>query len=146
MEASELHENDGFHVVREGDALRIVSWIVNEQEWPIKSEFNELMGYFGTDVEGNIYLEVYEEVPNCIIIAMERTIRKYNSDGELVGIARFDFDKCTRPMHDVFVNKNGDVFIMETFEDELRISKLILGDGYVSNLDELTEYAKAAET
>ncbi len=104
-------------------------------EIPITTE--HLLGsvvFINTDRDGHIYLAV-EELLKAPIVTVEKTVRKYDRKGKLLGIARLPIEEYyTCPHTEVRVDEEGDIYHLVPTKDRVKLLKLNLSENFTSSL------------
>lgn len=104
-------------------------------EIPIISD--HLLGsvvFVNTDRDGNIYLAV-EELLEAPIVTVEKTVRKYDPNGKLLGIARLPIEEYyTCPNTEVRVDEEGNIYHLVPSKDRVKLLKLSLSQNFTSSL------------
>lgn len=104
-------------------------------EIPITTE--HLLGsvvFVNTDKYGNSYLAV-EELLESSIVTVEKTIRKYDSNGKLLGIAKLPIEEYyTCPNTEVRVDEEGNIYHLVPSRDRVKLLKLNLSQNFTSSL------------
>jgi hypothetical protein len=104
-------------------------------EVPITTE--HLLGsvvFVNTDRDGNIYLAV-EELLEAPIVTVEKTVRKYDPNGKLLGIARLPIEEYyTCPNTEVRVDEKGNIYHLVPSKDRVKLLKLSLSQEFTSSL------------
>lgn len=92
----------------------------------------------GHDTVGNIYVEVLDFVPNSSVVSLESTIRKFDKNGKMIGVARIPLeDYSNYPLKFFDISPSNDLYIMALKENGVEVSKVTLGKSYVSKMNEL---------
>lgn len=119
---------------------------IGEQVWEFAEMNRDPMDNFypiGCDIYGNIYGSFSEFVKDTSVFMFERTFRCYSPTGELLGIARIDYqDYFSYPNRDFAVMPDGTVYHLACLEDRVVVQEITLGRTYDSRMDELTQEAK----
>lgn len=113
----------------------------NGRKTDIIIPFNEIYGSINVLHEDNnsSYVEV-EEILDAPKIIVENTIRKFNKDGSLEGIARIPVESYyVFPNRLADVTSNGDVYTMVLGKDNIKVIKLTLEKNFNSKLPELKQ-------
>ena len=141
-------DNDEFikcvkNIIARDEGYNWVNYRKDDMIWKMKFEDNCSIGaLLGTDNNGFAYVQYYENFPEAPWAVFEKTIRCYNSVGEMYGCARIDIDKYfTFPTRDVIVMPNGRVYHMACLDDRVVVYEIILGRTYESRGEELVEDA-----
>lgn len=109
--------------------------------WQIDSE-NKLLNMHGVQ-GGSLVYEQYENVPDVDMFFIEFSIRKVEPDGSET-YAILDFSAWrSYPMEPTYLSSDGEVYVMECFEHNTVISKVVMGTTDVSKMAELEAQAEA---
>lgn len=111
-------------------------------EWDIALDKNiNDLAAIDKDGANNLYAEYFDYVTDVYTIMSERTVRKYDANGNVVGYARIDDGLHTYADKQYQVMADGTVYYMACYEDKVSIQRLILGTTYASGMTELTQRA-----
>ncbi len=112
-------------------------------EWDIALDKNiNDLAAIDKDAANNLYAEYFDYVTNVYTIMSERTVRKYDANGNVVGYARIDDDGLhTYADKQYQVMADGTVYYMACYEDKVSIQRLIFGTTYASRMAELAQRA-----
>ena len=112
-------------------------------EWDIALDKNiHDLAAIDKDAANNLYAEYFDYVTDVYTIMSERTVRKYDANGNVVGYARIDDDGLhTYADKQYQVMADGTVYYMACYEDKVSIQRLIFGTTYASRMTELTQRA-----
>ena len=133
---------DTFTVVKNADAgVASVSSVSSAEQWSLNAE-NKRISVHGAKNNALIY-DQYECVPNVDMFFVEFSIRKVAADGS-ESYAIIDFsDWMVHPLEPTYLSSDGEVYLLEGFEDRVVISKIVFGTTDVSRMDELEALAEA---
>jgi hypothetical protein len=91
--------------------------------------------FLGTDRRGNIYVAI-EELLEDFPVTVEKTVRKYDPSGQLLGTARVPIERYyAHPRRDVVVDMTGNIYQLVPTEDRVKILKLLPSPNFASSLD-----------
>ncbi|MCD4738442.1 MAG: hypothetical protein K8R89_04195, partial [Anaerolineae bacterium] len=92
------------------------------------------VAFLDIDRQGNIYV-VIEELLEDFPIAVEKTVRKYDPGGHLLGTARVSTERYyAYPQRDVAVDRAGNVYQLVSTEDRVEILRLSPSLNFTSSL------------
>lgn len=119
----------------------LLSWNIQ------KNKSFDSVSFKGTDPNGNAIVTYSDFVDNTSVFMFEKTIRKYDPQGNLIGCALIDYaDDYTYPNQEISVTSNGTIYHMACQSNQVVIRSIELGTKYVSKMDELQARCKDIES
>ena len=112
-------------------------------EWNIALDKNiNDLAAIDKDAASNLYAEYFDYVTDVYTIMSERTVRKYDANGNIVGYARIDDDGLHTYAGMLYEGMAaGTVYYMACNEEMVSIQRLVFGTTYASRMNELTQRA-----
>ena len=103
--------------------------------WQIDTE-NKVLDVHGVAGTSLVY-EQYEVVPDVDMFFAELSVRKVDVSGsETYAVIDFS-DWKSYPLEPLYLSSDGEVYLMECFEENMIISRVVLGTTDVSHMNEL---------
>ena len=97
---------------------------------------NRYMSLIGTDNNENVYMLVVEYVEYAGQTRFEVSVRKYSQRGDCVDYAIIDMEGWkVVPLDYVCLDEDGNIYLMNCYEDNITISEVTLGNADESKLD-----------
>lgn len=111
---------------------------------PVKLELGyNTLAQFVSGSDDLIVIIAYEYVPGVSVIMFEKTVRVFNSKGELVGCTVAEDDVYAYPEDEIYISDDGSVYMMQCLNKGVFITKPNLRASYDSDMDAITEEAYA---
>ncbi|GEM_PF-6637189 len=103
--------------------------------------------YLNADIdEGIIYVIVYESFPGKDSVEINASVRKYDTEGHMIGCADIDRDDSFfNPLYNVYVSNDSTIYVMYCMENGIEINPIDLDANYLGN-DKSNDYAKARDS
>lgn len=115
---------------------------VTEEPVRIEVGYNTMVQYVSGSDE-RIVIIAYEYVPNVSVIMFEKTVRVFNSNGELVGVTVAEDDVYACPDDEVYISEDGSIYMMHCLNEGVFITKPNLRVSYDSNMLAIAKEAHA---
>jgi len=94
------------------------------------------VAFLDVDNDGNFYVAV-EELLYVETINVEKTVRKYDKNGTLLGIAKVPLERIfAMPAREVAVDASGNVFALVPAQQQVEVHRLAFTQDYKSSLSQ----------
>lgn len=101
---------------------------------------NKFVDIIKIDEDGSFYTLEFEYVPDISYILLEKSIHKYDANGNEVGYAIYDTEDCVAYLDEpVKIDDDGNIYLMLCKEEQIMVYQVVLGTGDVSTLNERKE-------